>query len=272
MDSFYPDVPNVERMSLVLDAILSHPGGMCTRDLLAVTQLPKTTLYRLLNAMTQHGFLSFHKPANLYTLGTRFLFSPASSGQWDFGLRHVATPLIQQLASEIQESIKLNTISGIFNHTIAVAEGPKPIRITVDLGALFPLHAGASGKILMQDFSESDLLRYFSVNVDVYTDKTITNLQTMLDELAKIRAQGYALDTGEIMPEVFAVAVPVYYSGMIIAALSVTYPSILHNSFSISRSVELLQDTSRKISEAFTPDIPKLSIPNVKISDNSINR
>jgi DNA-binding IclR family transcriptional regulator len=59
-----------------------------------------------------------------------------------------------------------------------------------------------------------------------FTANTITDEEELLQNLSKIRKQGFAYDLEEIMPDLCCVAAPIYeYSGNVIAAISMSIPA-----------------------------------------------
>ncbi|WP_306291579.1 IclR family transcriptional regulator C-terminal domain-containing protein [Microbispora sp. GKU 823] len=57
------------------------------------------------------------------------------------------------------------------------------------------------------------------------TDRTITAVGELLEELGRVRARGYALDLGEEESGVHCMAVPVHDGGRAFAAMSVSGPA-----------------------------------------------
>ena len=58
-------------------------------------------------------------------------------------LKDIARPYLKSLADSIQETVKISVFSGMQAFTLISIEGSRPIRINIDIGALFPLNAGA---------------------------------------------------------------------------------------------------------------------------------
>jgi DNA-binding IclR family transcriptional regulator len=49
-----------------------------------------------------------------------------------------------------------------------------------------------------------------SILFDTFTEKTISSKQQMYAEIEKVRAQGYAIDDGELSADIKCIAVPVF--------------------------------------------------------------
>ena len=70
--SNYVPVPIVDRTSMIIDIILKSPEGISASDLLNQTDIPKTTLYRLLTSLVDNDFLSYNSKAGLFGIGQKF--------------------------------------------------------------------------------------------------------------------------------------------------------------------------------------------------------
>lgn len=261
MSNSYMETPGVDRMGRILDAVAAHTDGVSASDLLQETRIAKSTLYRLLRSMTHHGFLSFHAATGLYTLGLRFIFAPLPASRWEESLRYSGGPLLQQLAMRTQESCKINTIFGTYSRTILAVEGPRPVRISLDPGALIPLHTGSSGKILMQDLTEEDIRWYFrfSEAAPGYLPRPAPSPEEMLASLRQVRQQGYASDLGEVVSEVSSLAVPIRSGkGVIVAALSVAFPTSSRHTVPVDDFVSLLHAAADELAAVCAPVRPHI--------------
>ena len=223
----YAEIPIINRMTIVLDEILSSPNGLKATDILEKIKLPKTTLYRLLQSMVDNGFIIHHKDTNVYKIGYKFAESYQIVNLKFEKLKDIAHPYLKSLADSVQETVKLSVLSGMQAFTLISIEGSRPIRINIDTGALFPLNAGASGKILMSSLSSSEIEYYMQKYAKKYTENSIITLEGVKQEFDFINKNGFAKDDGEYLPEICAIAVPIYGEGKnIIAAISVAYPTM----------------------------------------------
>jgi IclR family transcriptional regulator, KDG regulon repressor len=108
----------------------------------------------------------------------------------------------------------------------------------------------ALGKVLLAYRDEEDVKRIIqTTGLPRFTDNTITDVDELLQNLVKIRKQGFAYDLEEIIPDLYCVAAPIYdHSGNVIAAISMSIPT-----FRFRRSQAEFRDavirTARKISK-----------------------
>jgi DNA-binding IclR family transcriptional regulator len=104
-------------------------------------------------------------------------------------------------------------------------EGVHEIKMTVELGRRFPLHAGSSGKCMLAFLPAAEQDHMLEGRLDALTPDTIVDPAALRTELAEIRARGYAVSAGERQRDAASVAAPVFgLSGEVIGAISACGP------------------------------------------------
>lgn len=115
-------------------------------------------------------------------------------------------------------------IQGIDAYYLDAIDKPSAIISSLmRIGKGAPLHCSGSGKIFLSQFSTAQLDSYIATKgLTRLTENTITSKNALLEELASIRKNGYAIDREECDPGVTCISVPVYnYTDKITAAMSV---------------------------------------------------
>lgn len=218
-------IPVIDRMMDILGELERHAAGLTIRELTEILAIPRTTIYRVLNTLQAHDVVRRGDDGS-YHLGERLLALAAHTST-RFGranLVPVCQPYLDRLASELGEGVKLNVIDREELVVLAAAQGRRDYALTVSAGQRATLHSGASGKVMLA-FQPPELLQeLLRQPLPAYTDKTITDPQKLMAELARVRKLGYAVDRGETGPSIHAFAAPVLArDGTIAAALSVPF-------------------------------------------------
>ena len=76
-------------------------------------------------------------------------------------------------------------------------------------GRTTPLHCVASGKVLLATMPERDVMRLAKKGLQACTERTITTLEQLLEELARVRRRGIATAFSEWEPGQNGIAAPV---------------------------------------------------------------
>jgi DNA-binding IclR family transcriptional regulator len=138
----------------------------------------------------------------------------------------VATPVLEALTRSTEETSLLVMPTGARAICILAVEPSRPIRLSYQPGRVFPLYAGASGKVLLPWLSaqlvETAVAQAAGLTLPGGRRLTATRLRREIDS---IRAAGYCVSHGELDTGASAVAAPVFgRGGQILAAISVAGP------------------------------------------------
>ncbi|HTJ58703.1 MAG TPA: IclR family transcriptional regulator [Devosiaceae bacterium] len=218
-------IPVIDRMMGVLAQLERRENGASISDLVAQLQLPRTTIYRILNSLHLHDMVR-RDEAGAYHLGRRLLglasHVAVAAGQID--LIAFATPILEQLASDPGEGAKLSVMDQDGVLVLAAVQGRRPYALSVVPGQRMPVHAGAASKLLLAHQPDAEIDRWLYLPLVAHTPKTITDPKRLRTELARIRRLGWAQDKGESGPSILAYAAPVFDSaGQLAAAISVPF-------------------------------------------------
>src|SRR6187431_3116618 len=96
------------------------------------------------------------------------------------------------------------------------------VRITI--GTRFPAYATSMGRVLLAGLPEDERDAVLTASaLPSLTDRTLTDPDTLRDELARVREQGWSLVDGELEPGLRSVAAPLHgRGGRVVAAVNVS--------------------------------------------------
>ncbi|MFH5800873.1 IclR family transcriptional regulator [Haladaptatus sp. CMAA 1911] len=93
-------------------------------------------------------------------------------------------------------------------------------------GMRTPLHTHASGKAILAHLSENRVDEIIDRHgLESMTDRTITNINSLTDELEEIREEGYAVDWDEQVSGMGIVAAPILVNDAVLGAVGIIAPS-----------------------------------------------
>jgi IclR family acetate operon transcriptional repressor len=218
--------PVVEKTAHLLGAIAEAKGGISLGDLVEQLGVARSTVYRILNSLAAHGLVARVNGGATYELGPRFIelarrISPTADRAT---LVEAARPIMQSSADRIRETFKLSAPDGDEMLTILATSSPAEYAISVRVGSRSPKHVGAAGKLALAHSSDEAIADYCSRGLVQRTAHTITNPDVLVDELRRIRSDGYAEDNMESNQGLHALAAPIFdAAGTLVAAVSVPF-------------------------------------------------
>jgi DNA-binding IclR family transcriptional regulator len=218
-------VRSVDRAAALLLALGESHGDAGVTELARRLGLHKSTASRLLATLEKRGLVEQDDETGRYRLGM-IVIRLAETAERTLDLRAIAMPELDRLARATRETTGLGVADGDRLLTVAQADGPNLVAMGDWTGRSVPMHSIASGKILLASKPEREIMRLVRAGLPRYTERTITELEPLLEELARVRRRGYATAFGEFDPGLNAVAAPVYDArGQVAAAVDVWGPA-----------------------------------------------
>ncbi len=214
-------VRSVDRAAALLLALGESHGEAGVTELARRLGLHKSTASRLLATLEKRGLVEQDEETGKYRLGL-VVIRLAERAERTLDLRSIAMPELDRLARITHETTGIGVMDGDQLLTVAQADGPNLVAVGDWTGRWVPLHSVAAGKVLLAAMPEREVLRLVRRGLDRFTDRTITGLEPLLEELARVRRRGYATAFGEYDPRSNAVAAPVHDArGTVTAAVDV---------------------------------------------------
>lgn len=228
---------------LILEAFGLDDDSLTLTEIVARTGISKATVHRLNQELLEWGMLE--RTGLQYRLGMR-AFELGSRVPRFRVLRDAVRPYMETLHQQTREAVHLAVRDGLeLLYLEKVAGAPQSARPSRIAGRL-PLHSTATGKVLLA-FGRRSLVEEVVGGrpLQRVTPTTIVLPGVLLDQLRRVRAEGYATEIEETTVGYGSVAVPIFgASGMLLASLSLTTPVVRSD---VARHAALLRSVSQKV-------------------------
>jgi IclR family KDG regulon transcriptional repressor len=219
-------VQSLERAASLLRSFTAAEPELSIGDLARRSNLPRSTVHRLVVNLMRLGFLARDPRSERYRLGL-LLAELGTIALSRMGLREKARPFMERLAEQTGEVVCLAVIERNRSMYVEVVEGRHGLRLRATVGSSAPLHASATGTVLLAYMAEAEVRRLAAeTGLPKLTARTITQIAPLLERLAAIRARGFSIDEGESEEGLTGLAAPVRTpDGAVVAALVIAGPS-----------------------------------------------
>lgn len=208
----------------ILEALAAADTSKGVTELSRELGLTKSNTFRLLQTLSTLGYVK--NTSNKQYQATLKAWQVGRAVVENLNLRELAAPEMQILAQETHETIYLAVPENLSIIYIDKIESVKPIRSWNPIGGSAPIHCVGTGKAILAA-NYMTLRNSLAGNLCAFTDKTITNLKRMDEDVARTRQRGFAFDEGEFRERVLsfgaAICLP---QGEAIAALGVSAPEV----------------------------------------------
>ena len=222
-DSRY-QVQSVARAARLLDEIADHgANGLSVTEVAERLGVAKSTALALARTLSDAGLLRTVDPGPRYVLGLRLLRLGDLVGQ-QTSFAKLGLPILRELSSVTGMTSRLAANESGYPVFLERIDGEGSIRFHAPLGQREQPHATAAGKAILAYLAEGDVRTILDeAGMPRYTAKTLTDATSLLDELNRVRAVGYALDDEEEAEGVFCVGAAFFdHQRNCVGALSVT--------------------------------------------------
>ncbi|NUT51353.1 MAG: IclR family transcriptional regulator [Saccharothrix sp.] len=201
----------------VLEALADHSR---IADIADASGLPKPTVHRILQTLVQRGFAradgrgGYLGGPRILTLAGRFLQRLDVAEQ--------VRPVLRDLQEGTGWTVHLALLSGDEAVYVAKLEGVGPYHLASRVGMSLRLHCTSIGKAVLAAMPDDEVRALVRrTGLPARTERTITDVDALLAELAVVRERGYAEDHEENEAGVRAVgAAVVNHTGEVVGGVS----------------------------------------------------
>jgi DNA-binding IclR family transcriptional regulator len=230
----------------LLEILAQHHAPIGVTEMAKQTELGKSNVHRLLQTLLSLGYVK--KTDDNHYVATLRLWELGSQIISRVGIREVARPYMQLLASATGETVHLSELHASEVLYVEKIESREPVRAYTQLGGRAPAYCTATGKAMLA-YQTEDIVRQAMVGASEHTVKTITNVDDFLIEAKTIRLQRYALNHGEWREDVLGIAAPISSaSGQIEGALGLSAPASRTSKKQLVQLAPSLLEYAEKIS------------------------
>lgn len=202
---------SINRIATILEAISIFAEGVGITELYRSSNLPKSTLHRILTGLIKHGYAMQNEDNKKYRLGPSFLILGANY-LYQNDLRKIAAPYLKKLGQELNETVFLTIFQNELVICIDTYEVSRNnVTYFVRQGRVMPFNCTAAAKIILA-YQKEKVIKKLVVpkNMVKNTEKSIVDPNLFIEHLKEIKEKGYSTCKGEMEEGVMAIAAPIW--------------------------------------------------------------
>ena len=250
------DVQSLDRAIGLLE-VLAGSDGMGLSEVARQSDLPPSTVHRLLATLHRRALVGQDPETGLWTVGVG-LFRIGSAYLRIRKLPEIARPIIRKLLIEVDETVNVTMLNEGEVVCVAQAESHAAVRAFFRLGRRLPLHASAAGKAILAAGSETfqrELLD--AATFERFTDNTLVSRKAVMAEIAAVSKRGWAIDDEEHTIGMRCVSAAILNElGEPAGALSISAPSVRMTPARIEILGERARETAMTLTRQFSGRSP----------------
>jgi len=217
---------SIDRIATILESISIFAEGVGIAELHKSSNLPKSTLHRILTGLMEHGYVMQNEDNKKYRLGPNFLILGANY-LYQNDLAKIAAPYLKKLGQELKETVFLAVFQNELVLCIDTYEiSRNNITYFVRQGRVMPFNSTAAAKVLLAYQNEKVIKKLIvPENLVKNTEKSIIDPKIFIELLAEIREKGHSTCKEEMEEGVMAIAVPIWdIKSKVIGSVAVVGP------------------------------------------------
>lgn len=197
----------VEKALKLLELLSTYDGPVRMAELSRAANMNKSTVFRMLEVMSQMGYVTQDEPNGRYMMTTKM---------WEIGvrtfqrndLRAAARPYLQELVDKLGETAILTRRDGGDVIIVEKVDCAQHLQAIAPLGSRSPIHASSFGKAFLMT-EPAERIAALGPALEGFTGRTLTTLDALRADLDRARAAGAAVGSDEYRDGVSGVAAPV---------------------------------------------------------------
>ncbi|MQA85560.1 MAG: helix-turn-helix domain-containing protein [Streptosporangiales bacterium] len=223
----------LERATTILRTLAERPAGLSLVDLAKATELPMSTVHRLLGVLRQVDLVR-ETPAGLHALGpgTVVLAGAFLDG---LDLRAEAQPAMRRIVDATGETCHLGVLAAAHIVYLEKIDSPQSVRMVSRVGGTNPALTTAIGRSILA-YSPDEVV---AETLEASERLLVTRMdpERLRHLLESVRRDGYSTDLEDNEVGICCVGAPIFdHLGGVASALSVSAPTVR---FDRSRAPEL---------------------------------
>jgi len=236
-----------QRTVEILELIATTKSDLTLSDIARALDIPKTSAFDILETLVhtnmiyirEDGVKTYHIGVKSYAIGSNY--SKTSL------LLNSSLPIIDELCKATDLTILIaKETSGEIVFTLK-QEPEKRIIATPEIGERLMLHTTSIGKSILAFSHKQDRLLE-QIDLCALTNKSITSQKKMMDEISKIKDQGYAISNRENEEYTFSIGAPIFdHRGYVTAAIGTL--GLYNPSYDPTRDIALVKYAAAQISK-----------------------
>jgi len=201
-------VKSAVRALEIFELLAKNKNGLSVADISKKLNIPQSSASNLVKTLHDSGYIT-RDETKKYVLGVRLIqLGAVAMESLDIGV--VAKPILQRLVEKVQETVFLAIRAQNEVVYILKIDSNRSVNTTAQPGYHRPLYNTGLGKAFLSSMTIKEQNEILS-NVELIpiTSNTITNKNTLIEQLERFRRQGYAIDDEESEYGLYCIATTV---------------------------------------------------------------
>ncbi|WP_017615171.1 IclR family transcriptional regulator [Nocardiopsis salina] len=220
-------VPSATRALRILRHLATCSGPVPASTIATDLDLPRSSVYQLLEAMAETGFVTHLPEEHRWGLGIA-AFEVGSAYLRHEPLERLARPLLRALSGRTGATAHLGILHSADTLYLLKEHPPHVATLITAVGVRLPAHLTASGRVLMSHLPRAQVRALYPGRHSFVTRTGLgpTTPSELREVLSRERRQGWSSEEGQVTADFSSVAAAAFdHNATPVAAIGLTVPS-----------------------------------------------
>lgn len=248
--------PSVIKAFEILRALGDTSEGMGISSLARKLGIGKSTVHGITRALEELGVVDRDGRTKRFRVGFT-LVELARKSLGSLELTQVAKIPMEILVERTEETAFLGVLNRDHVTIVEAVDSPKEFKVTAPRGTRLSLRAGAVGKVFLANMERAKAMEILDrKGLKQYTPNSITDMARYIEELDRVAERGYAMDEGEYLTGVTAIAASINVDELPLSALWLVAFSSSLTQERRDRLIEHVRATANEIESSLRKEGP----------------
>jgi DNA-binding IclR family transcriptional regulator len=240
---------SIKRVLDVLEILRKSERPLRSSEIIHQLSIPRSSGYEMIKILEASEYIERRGGSNAFSLG-RQLHILGMTYREQVDLLKDGGPIVEALRELTGETVQLCVLDNDYLLVLLKEDGLQPVRIISKVGTRVPINWGASGRLLVSDFPDKelvDLLKRTATPSPI--DGRAVNVSGLIKEIREFRRRGWAFELNQTNEHAGCIAAPVVdVHGRCVATVSVVVPEQRLQKDQIQPLVKAVRDAARALS------------------------
>jgi IclR family KDG regulon transcriptional repressor len=240
---------SIKRVLDVLEILRKSERPLRSSEIIQQLSIPRSSGYEMIKILEASEYIERRGGSNAFSLG-RQLHILGMTYREQVDLLKDGGPIVEALRELTGETVQLCVLDNDYLLVLLKEDGLQPVRIISKVGTRVPINWGASGRLLVSDFPDKqliDLLKRTATPSPI--DGRSVNISALITEIREFRRRGWAFELNQTNEHAGCIAAPVVdIHGRCVATVSVVVPEQRLQKDHVQPLVKAVRDAARALS------------------------
>lgn len=246
-------VQSIDRACTILKCFTKQVNELSLCEISERTNLPKSTVHRILHALECNGLICQEEDSGYYHLDHALIKMGDIARESFSDISKIALPEAKWLSEQCEQTVNLYVQAKNKRICIEQVKGPRYVSRYSQIGNSLPLYCGASGLVILANMPTEKLNAYLStVEIEPFTSNTVTSKERLKESVSEVRKNGYAFTCSERELYTASIAAPILNADKeLVAVMALSGPETMFDEEHVKEYIVKVKEAARRTSARF---------------------